>query len=75
MLSHTRAGSAARFWAACKPGVKPEDPVTEFELIRGSMVPCAEHVLLDQEDVLRVIERAGAWAQITRVFRAVWGND
>jgi hypothetical protein len=75
MLSHTRAGLAERFWSAWKPSVQPEDPVAEFELIRRSMVPCAEHVLLDQEDVLRVIERAGAGAQITRVFRALWGND
>lgn len=70
MLSHIRRSSAERFWSAWKPGVQPDDPVAEFELIRRSMVPCAEHVVLDQEDVLRVIEHVGAWAQIKRAFQA-----
>jgi hypothetical protein len=68
---HPKRGLPERFWSAWKPGVQPEDPVADIELIRRSMVPCAPHVLLDQEDVLRVIGCMGVWAQIKRAYRAV----
>jgi hypothetical protein len=63
-----------RSWSAlCRPGVQPEDPGAEFEILRRSMVPGAPFVLISPEDRHRGSNAEGfsAWAQMKRAFEAL----
>ena len=59
-----------RFWSALwAPKARPEDPETEFEIVRCSIVPGATDVLLDSDEQGRVSAKLfGACARIQRAF-------
>lgn len=63
-----------RFWSALlRPGVQPEDPEAEFEILRCSSVPGAPFVLTRPEHRLRVSNAEGhtPWVQLKRAFEAL----
>ena len=70
----TSVSPPKRFWSALwKPAVQPENPASDIETMRRSMVPGAPHVILDQKDHLRVrtADGVGAWPQLKRAFGAI----
>ena len=60
-----------RFWSALwKPGMQPDYPDSEYEIMRRSMVPGAPHVILNSEKGVRP-DGFGLWSQIKRISTAV----